>query len=101
MTRNIPVFVGERIGAHTSIGTKVKRPSLPSDEKVRSQSFSGVQHSHKYGKLVRKEWRFDRDTDEYFERVTDIESGEVLHQCIEPLSQHQGHGTAKPQKTED
>ena len=38
---------------------------------------------------------FDRDTDEYVERVTDIETGQVIHECVEPFSQHVGHGSAK------
>ncbi len=38
---------------------------------------------------------FDKDTDEYEERVTDIETGEVIHECVEPFCQHVGHGSAK------
>lgn len=31
----------------------------------------------------------------YSEKVTDTETGEVIHECNEPLDQHQGHGAAK------
>ena len=33
--------------------------------------------------------------DEYVELVNNPETGEVLHECREPLSQHRGHGSTK------
>jgi hypothetical protein len=38
---------------------------------------------------------FDRLNDEYQEIITDLNTGQVIHNCKEPLSQHQGHGSAK------
>jgi hypothetical protein len=37
----------------------------------------------------------DRRTDRYVETVTMRDTGEVIHHCDEPLSQHQGHGSAR------
>jgi hypothetical protein len=37
----------------------------------------------------------DRENDEYQEVVKDSKTGEIVHECHEPLSQHQGHGAAK------
>ena len=37
----------------------------------------------------------DRERDLYCERVADLNTGEVLMECVEPLSRHQGHGSAK------
>lgn len=34
----------------------------------------------------------------YSEKVTDQETGELLHRCEEPFDQHQNHGSAKPKK---
>jgi len=34
----------------------------------------------------------DRDADTYDEVVADPETGEVIHECHEPLSEHRGHG---------
>jgi hypothetical protein len=31
----------------------------------------------------------------YFERITDLETGKVIHECSESLEKHTGHGTAK------
>ena len=73
----------------------VKRPSLPSAKKLRSESFVGYEYSQDRQKLVHKLRMLDRDTDEYVERVTDIETGKVIHECVEPFSQHVGHGSAK------
>jgi hypothetical protein len=39
--------------------------------------------------------RADRG-DLYSEKITDAETGEVIHQCQEPLTAHQKHGSAKP-----
>jgi len=96
--RKIMASCRDTLVMHDSLGTTLKRPSLPSAKKLRAQSFDGVVPSHKYGKLVRKHWYIDKDKDEYFERVTDIATGETLHECIEPLSKHRGHGTAKPKE---
>lgn len=37
----------------------------------------------------------DRENDHYSEKVTDPKTGEVIHECEEPLSEHQWHGDAK------
>jgi hypothetical protein len=38
---------------------------------------------------------FDWGTDRYRELVILLNTGEVVHVCDEPLSQHRGHGSAK------
>jgi len=83
------------IVAHDGHRAKVKRPSLPSAKKLRADTYSGVEHSHKHGKLVRVHRTIDKDNDRYTERVIDIQTGEILHECDEPLSKHINHGTAK------
>jgi len=78
-----------------SLRARMKRPSLPSDKKLRWESFTGHEFSHDRQKMVRKERMYDKDEDKYVERVTDIETGEIIHECVEPLSEHVGHGTAR------
>lgn len=49
-------------------------------------------------------WRVvDHVNDWYDEVITDEETGQVVHECHEPLSQHHGHGSARrgPQRGED
>ena len=55
----------------------------------------GPSHSYKLGKPVEHERLIDRGNDRYFEKVTDYESGDLIHQDDEPLSDHKGHGAAK------
>ena len=83
------------VSVHVGHKVTVKDPSLPSAKKQRFETRSNIVPSHKYGKLVRRELTIDRDTDSYSEKVTDLQTGEVLHECAEPLSQHMGHGSAK------
>ena len=52
-------------------------------------------YSRSLGKLVFHERVIDRENNGYFERVTDYETGEVIHIHEEPLSEHRGHGSAK------
>jgi len=48
--------------------------------------------------MVRKVRMFDKNSDEYVERVIDIQTGELIHEYIEPFSKHTGHDSAKKMK---
>ena|SRR2546428_3516166 len=37
----------------------------------------------------------NKRSNEYFEMVTNPLTGEVIHKCSEPLTEHRGHGSAK------
>lgn len=93
--RAFDMYVESNLVGYPSFRGQLKRPSLPSDKKLRWDSFSGYEYSHKLGKMVRKVKALDKDLDQWVERVTDIESGETIHECVEPLSKHTGHGSAK------
>jgi len=49
----------------------------------------------KTGRWMKLHRLIDRVRDRYRERVTNPETGEVIHKCDEPLTQHKGHGSAK------
>jgi len=87
--------VSEGIGLHNGLRLKALKPELPSAKKLRFDTYVGVEKSHKHGRLVRVERTIDKDNDRYIERVVDLQTGELLHECDEPLSQHINHGTAK------
>jgi hypothetical protein len=57
---------------------------------------SGADYSVSREKWVRLYRLVDRAGDAYEELVVDEETGEVLGSCVEPLSAHQGRGSAKP-----
>ena len=46
------------------------------------------------GRIGEVERIFERSGD-YSERVTMVDTGEVIHECKEPLAQHKGHGSDK------
>jgi hypothetical protein len=50
------------------------------------------------GEWNRLERIIDRVKDWYSEKVVDPDSGRIIHQCEEPLSEHKGHGSAKKGK---
>lgn len=58
-------------------------------------------YSYSLGKHVHRQRVIDRDNDYYSEKITEYENGNVIHQCDEPLSQHQGHGNAKRKNCKD
>lgn len=88
----------EGLAACDSLRLQSKKPSLPSRKKLRFDGYSGVEHSRKHEKLVRVERTIDKDNDLYTEKVVDLNTREILHECVEPLSKHQGHGSAKQKK---
>ena len=90
--RTYHVFVIESVPLRDGLAMKAKRPG---DKRPYVESKAVPDHSRKLEKLVHLERIVDRDNDRYFERVTDYESGEVIRECDEPLSQHLGHGSDK------
>lgn len=51
------------------------------------------------GKMVFKFREIDRLRNWYSELVRDKVTGRIIHQCAEPLDQHQGHGSARKEKS--
>jgi hypothetical protein len=78
------------------VGLKVKDPLLTGKNKIRTEQVCGDELNHTTGKWIKKERVIDRQNDKYFESVIDPETGETLHHCDQPLSEHFGHGSAKP-----
>ena len=89
------MFIEEAKTLRDGLGMKAKRPGekRPFIEDKAMPSFS-----HRLGKHVLREQVIDRDNNRYFEKVTDYESGEIIHHNEEPLSEHRGHGTEKVKK---
>ena len=76
------------------VGMEIKEKGL-GQKKTYIELKQGPSHSHKLGKPVEHVRLIDRGNDRYFEKVTDYESGELIHHDYEPLSEHKGHDTAK------
>lgn len=79
---------------------KQRDPDKPGDPKSGGYGKPSFEHivgpeRSASGKLVVKNRIIDKQSDSYFERVTDLETGAVLHECEEPLSKHRSRGSAK------
>lgn len=62
------------------------------------ETFSGSELSRSLQRFMHKVRIIDRDNDRYLEKVVDPETGEVLRDVDEPLSEHQGRGSAKKRR---
>lgn len=93
--RVIEVSVSATLEMHGSMAFKHKRPG---HKEPIAEGVSGEEFFRKEQKWVTKERLVDRQADRYREKVTDAATGEVIHECDEPLSQHTGHGSAKPKQ---
>ena len=82
----------EKVVLRVGVGMKAKRPGK---KKPYVESISSPSMSSKLGKPVHHERLIDRDADYYHEKVTDYETGEIIHEQSEPLSKHVGHGSDK------
>lgn len=84
------------IGSEAEItGMKAKKPALTGRKKnIWDWSNEKTVRSDN-GTPVRRFKLVDRENDHYEEIVTDLSTGEIIHECNEPLSEHQGHGSAK------
>ena len=74
------------VGRHGEVGQV--RPYL--------EHRNGADWSHALQRFVYKVRILDRDNDRYVEKVVDPETGDVLRDVEEPLSEHQGRGSARP-----
>jgi hypothetical protein len=90
--RRFEVDVSATVEVHSSLDMKAKTPGKrrPFVEQRQGASFS----------YARKKWIqfvriIDRRGNRYVERVHDPETDEVLRDADEPLSGHQGHGSAR------
>ncbi len=65
------------------------------DKKPFIEEVSGADLFRKIYKWMHLSRVIDREHDWYSEVITDPVTGNVVHQCEEPLSKHMGHGNAK------
>jgi len=86
------INIVEKILAVDGYGFIGKRPGK---KKPFVEEISMPEYSYSKKKIVHKYRLIDRDNDKYAEKVTDYQSGKIVHQCEEPLKDHFGHGSAK------
>ena len=100
MTRAIHVTVRDTVTIKEKLGMKGRHAGggKPFVEQVYGDDLHRDTGSWRHLSRV-----IDRENDEYHEVVKDPATGEILHECHEPLSQHRSHGAAKrrPEEPED
>ena len=78
-----------------SLRVKARDITMPSKKNPRQDIFTGDDLRKSDNKWMTKERIIDKDKNLYKETVIDPATGEVVHHCEEPLSDHFGHGSAK------
>lgn len=94
-TRIWSVNVTDAVKVRDNMKAKLKRDTLPSKKKVRLELQTGEEIRGDGRGWVTKDRIIDHDADSYVEKVVDSSTGLVLRDVAEPLSQHQGHGSAR------
>lgn len=80
-------------GAQVGMSFKARHPG---SKKPHGELRFGPDPSVRLGVDVQKFRLIDREGDRYIEHVEEYGTGKVLHHDSEPLSEHVGHGSAKP-----
>ena len=95
LRRSVTLHISDRVPVYESLRGKTRRPALPSKKKTRVDFIERDVKRKSDGKRLRHSRHIGRDEDRYVETLVDPQSGEILHHCEEPLSQHRGHGSDK------
>jgi hypothetical protein len=86
------------VQVRTQLRWKQKRPGF---RRALAEGVSGSERSVRSGRWVTKNRLIDRERDWYEELVVDEETGEVVHESREPLSDHTDHGSARSQPPQE
>jgi hypothetical protein len=90
--KEVLLNITETIELHDQIKGNVKEKGI---KKPRKEFIYGDDLQKTENKWRDKTRIIDRENDHYYEKVINKETGEIIHECDEPLSDHWGHGSAK------
>jgi DNA-directed RNA polymerase subunit RPC12/RpoP len=96
MKRHVEVKFSASVTASVGMRAKGKAPGVKKPF-VEVRAEPSLKRST--GEEVFHERTIDRRQNRYIEKVTLKETGEVLHECDEKLTDHTGHGSANNSKT--
>lgn len=91
----IKLFDMLTVTATDTLNLKEEDDSLPSRKNPRKHLIRGADIRRSDGRIMDKTRLIDKDNDIYHEKIVDPKTKEIIHECTEPLSRHQGHGSAK------
>lgn len=90
---NWQLDLSDQVTLHSSLKVKAKEPGR---KKPAVELRTGDDLHRKSGRWMKLVRRIDRKTNRYTEKVEDPETGNVIHESDEPLTDHRGHGSDKP-----
>ncbi|MEW5894452.1 MAG: hypothetical protein AB1650_01655 [Candidatus Omnitrophota bacterium] len=93
------IYVNDFMSVEIAVEGKVTNKDYPKNRRPKREFFYGPELYKKENKWVHKDREIDRAKDRYREIVIDPDTGEVIHECEHPLSEHKEHGSAKFNKT--
>jgi Zn ribbon nucleic-acid-binding protein len=96
--KTFQIGVRDGIEIHEQIKGKVKSQAI---NKPLREFIYGDEKYRKQDKWVDKTRIIDRENNEYTEIVKYKETGEIIHECKEPLTDHFNHGSAKKSQSEN
>ena len=91
-SRTFKVLIEGRATVHGKLRLKARHST---SGKPFVEMIIGNDLYRKMGKWMKLERIIDRAKDLYRKVIIDPETGQVIHKCEEPLSEHRGHGSAK------
>lgn len=95
VSRTFDLKLDETVKARAGLGYKLKRSGAVGRAAYESKNV--WEHNFDHDEVVNVQRVIDRESDRYSECIK-TESGKILRQVDEPLSEHWGHGDAKPKK---
>ena len=93
VSRHFEVGISETLALHSKLTAKGRHPG---EKRPFIEQTVGDDLHRKTGRWMKLHRVIDRLRNWYHERVTDPASGQVMHECNEPLTEHKGHDSAKP-----
>lgn len=93
MSRQVGITLTDTaVTIHESLAVKAKSPG---EREPFLESKQGDSYSTKWGRFMTLLQVVDRRNNRYRKLVTDPETGEILRDVDEPLTDHRGYGSAK------
>lgn len=92
--RRVDIAVHDTVSLALKELVRLKAREVGKKDPVR-ELVAGDELSWKTGKWMEKQRVIDRRANRYTEKVVDSETGEIVHECNEPLSEHRDRGSAR------
>ena len=97
LSRHVKVTLEDSITVHADLGAKARHPG---DKKPFLEQKTGDDFHRESGTWRKRTMVVDRENDRYLKIVIDPATNKEVYRNEEPLSEHQGRGSAKGKRTD-